>query len=289
MILREWGLSKLAEVHDEDKSIKFSGYCIIYTAADYLHLLMLDNEVHLKPETFYFVPPDTQIHVMGDVPSAILMWFKVDLFVDRLEFLNHIKMGIFFKNPLGLAVPNNFMPYNRILEYYYAPTQTGAINKIFAKNLLINFLEFILIRTLLEHDPKLDEYRKDSYEKEIVNKFVFILHHESTFNFKMEYYAQKLNITKRVLDNAMQTIYGCTTKRFVIAKALEKAKKLLRGTEIPIKNISLELGFTEESNFSNFFKKHTGSSPKEFRDHSISEIPDLQSRKKKTTKELAHD
>lgn len=280
MILREWGLGKLAEVHDEDRTIKFSGYCIIYTATDDLHLLTLDNEVHLKPETFYFVPPETQLRCLGDLRSAIVIWFNLDLFVDRLEFLNHIKRGIFFKNPLGLAVPNTFMPYDRIRDYYYLPTQTGAINKVFAKNLLINFMEFILIRTLLEYDPRLDEYREHTYEKDIVNRFVHILNQESTFNFKMDYYAEKLSITKRTLDNAMQTIYGCTTKRFVIAKALEKAKKLLRGTEIPIKNISMELGFSEESNFSNFFKKHTASSPKEFRDHCISQMPELESNKK---------
>jgi len=275
MRLRDWGLSPLAEVHDEEKTINFSGYSILYSATEHIHLVIFDNEVHLKPETFYFIPPNSKIQLFGDSRLAILIWFKVDLFVDRLEFLNHIKKGIFFRNPLGWAVPNNFMPFESIMKYYYLPTQEKLINKLFAKNLLINFLEFILIRTLMEHDPKMEDYRKDSVEKEIANNFVFILQKESTFNFTMEYYADKLNITKRTLDNAVQTMYGCTAKRFVIAKALEKAKKLLRGTEIPIKNISQDLGFSEESNFSNFFKKHTNSSPRQFRDHAISQIPTL--------------
>lgn len=275
MRLRDWGLSPLAEVHDEEKTINFSGYSILYSATEHIHLVIFDNEVHLKPETFYFIPPNSKIQLFGESRLAILIWFKVDLFVDRLEFLNHIKKGIFFRNPLGWAVPNNFMPFESIMKYYYLPTQKKLINKLFAKNLLINFLEFILIRTLMEHDPKMEDYRKDSVEKEIANNFVFILQKESTFNFTMEYYADKLNITKRTLDNAVQTMYGCTAKRFVIAKALEKAKKLLRGTEIPIKNISQDLGFSEESNFSNFFKKHTNSSPREFRDHAISQIPTL--------------
>ncbi|ACU08626.1 hypothetical protein FIC_02190 [Flavobacteriaceae bacterium 3519-10] len=275
MRLRDWGLSPLAEVHDEEKTINFSGYSILYSATEHIHLVIFDNEVYLKPETFYFIPPNSKIQLFGESRLAILIWFKVDLFVDRLEFLNHIKKGIFFRNPLGWAVPNNFMPFESIMKYYYLPTQEKLINKLFAKNLLINFLEFILIRTLMEHDPKMEDYRKDSVEKEIANNFVFILQKESTFNFTMEYYADKLNITKRTLDNAVQTMYGCTAKRFVIAKALEKAKKLLRGTEIPIKNISQDLGFSEESNFSNFFKKHTNSSPREFRDHAISQIPTL--------------
>lgn len=127
----------------------------------------------------------------------------------------------------------------------------------------------------MDHDPRMEDYRKNSYEKEIANKFIYIFQKESTFSFTAEYYAEKLNVTRRTLDQAVQAIYGCTTKRFIIAKALEKAKKLLRGTEIPIKNISYDLGFSEESNFSTFFKKHTGSSPREFRDHAVSNTPHL--------------
>lgn len=273
--LRDWGLCPLADASGDDNSLNFSGYSILYTATEHIHLLIFDNEVHLKPETFYYIPPNSKVQLFGESQHAILIWFKVDLFVDRLEFLNHIKKGIFFRNPLGWAVPNNFMPYESILNYYYLPTQEKLINRLFAKNLLVNFLEFILIRTLMEHDPKMEDYRKNSLEKEIANNFVFLLQKESTFNFTMEYYAEKLSITKRTLDNAVQTMYGCTAKRFVIAKALEKAKKLLRGTEIPIKNISQDLGFSEESNFSNFFKKHTNTSPRDFRDHAISQIPTL--------------
>ncbi|WHF51187.1 helix-turn-helix domain-containing protein [Chryseobacterium gotjawalense] len=275
--LRDWGLSTLTDIQDEDKMINFSGYSILYSATENVHLLIFDNEVHLPPETFYFIPPKSPVQYLGETKSALLIWFKVDLFVDRLEFLQHIKRGIFFRDPLGMAVENNFMSYTSIMKYYYLPTQEGLMNIIFAKNLLVNFLEFILIRTLMVHDPKLYEYRKDSYEKEIANEFVYLLQKETTFSFTMEHYASQLNITKRTLDNAVQTMYGCTAKRFITAKALEKAKKLLRGTETPIKTISQELGFSEESNFSNFFRKHTNSSPSEFRDHAISQIPNLRS------------
>ncbi|MGA9213339.1 helix-turn-helix domain-containing protein [Kaistella sp.] len=273
--LRDWGISQLTDVCNDDQMINFSGYAILYSATENILLLINDIRINLSPETFYFIPPHTAVYVSGESQNAILIWFKIDLFVDRLEFLSHIKKGIFFRNPLGLVVTNDFMPYDSILEHYYLPSQERFINKLFVKNLLINFLEFILIRALMQYDPRMEDYRKDSYEKEIVNKFVFLLYKEDTFNFKMEYYADKLNITKKKLDSALQTVFGCTAKRFITAKALEKAKKLLRGTEIPIKNISQELGFTEESNFSNFFRKHTESSPREYRDHAVSKIPNL--------------
>ncbi|QBO58133.1 helix-turn-helix domain-containing protein [Chryseobacterium salivictor] len=276
--LRDWGLSALTDIQDEDKMINFSGYSILYSATENVHLLIFDNVVNITPETFYFIPPESTVQFMGETKHAILIWFKVDLFIDRLEFLQHIKKGIFFRDPLGWAVPNNFMPYESILKYYYQPTQEKFINKLFTKNLFLNFLEFILIRSLMDYDPKLEEYRKESYEKEITNDFIYLLQKETTFSFTMEYYAEKLNISKRTLDNAVQTMYGCTAKRFITAKALEKAKRLLRGTETPIKIISQELGFSEESNFSNFFRKHTDCSPSEFRDRAVSQIPNLRTK-----------
>ena len=273
--LRDWGLSNVADLLDENNKMNFSGYSILYSAKETVHLLIFDNEVHLSPETFYFIPPNSFVQLLQETNQAILIWFKVDLFIDRLEFLSHIKKGIFFRDPLGFATPNTFMPFDSIMKYYYLPTQEGVLNKLFVKNLLINFIEFVLIRALMDHDPRMEDYRKNSYEKEIANKFIYIFQKESTISFTAEYYAEKLNVTRRTLDQAVQAIYGCTTKRFIIAKALEKAKKLLCGTEIPIKNISYDLGFSEESNFSTFFKKHTGSSPREFRDHAVSNTPHL--------------
>lgn len=279
--LRDWGLNTLANLQTDDLMIQYSGYSIMYSATETVHLLIFDNEVHLTPETFYFIPPNSSVQLLHRTEKALLIWFTVDLFIDRLEFLNHIKKGIFFRDPLGLAAPNDFMPYNSIIKYFYLPTQQRVLNRLFAKNLLINFVEFILIRTLMDHDPKMEDYRKDSYEKEIANKFIFLFQKESTFSFTAEHYAEQLGVTKRTLDKAIQTMYGCSTKRFIIAKALEKAKKLLRGTEIPIKTISQDLGFSEESNFSNFFKKHTGSSPRDFREHALSQVPNLHPTKKR--------
>ena len=44
-----------------------------------------------------------------------------------------------------------------------------------------------------------------------------------------------------------------------------RAKAMLRSTSIPVKNISLELGFSQESNFNNFFKLHIGMTPMQYR------------------------
>ncbi|MCQ4036119.1 helix-turn-helix domain-containing protein [Kaistella montana] len=276
---RDWGVSYLKDLEICDDTVSFPSFSILYTATDHTHILIFDNEIHIEPESFYFIPSNSPIQVIGKPKNAVIVWFTIDFFVDHLEFLKYLKTEIFSKNPLGIKIKNTFLEQRYIIRHYYLPTQKEGINKLFSRNILRNLLEFVLIRTLLELNPKMEGYRKDSYEKEVANDLVFILDEEATFKFNVEYYADKLNITKRTLDNAIKSIYGCTTKRFINAKAIQRAKKLLQGTDVPIKNISIDIGFSEESNFSNFFKKHTGTSPRKYREQSLLRNSDL-----KTTK-----
>src|SRR5690606_17146794 len=82
----------------------------------------------------------------------------------------------------------------------------------------------------------------------------------------VEEYAEQLNLTKRSLDRAVLTVYGFSAKKFIDAKITDLAKIRLRGSSDPVKNISHDLGFSQESNFTIFFKKHTGLTPVQYRE-----------------------
>lgn len=58
---------------------------------------------------------------------------------------------------------------------------------------------------------------------------------------------------------------GLTPSEYVAVLRLQKAKLLLLQTALPIKEIAYTCGFENEYYFSNFFKKHTNSSPSAFR------------------------
>ena len=62
---------------------------------------------------------------------------------------------------------------------------------------------------------------------------------------------------------------GLTPSEYVSGLRLQKAKQLLSETTLPIKEIAYTCGFENEYYFSNFFKKHTQSSPSAFRNYSI--------------------
>lgn len=60
-------------------------------------------------------------------------------------------------------------------------------------------------------------------------------------------------------------VTGKPFKRFVMEKKLEIAKHMLANTKRSISEIAKELGYSDVSNFTNFFKKLTGMSPGEYK------------------------
>lgn len=78
-------------------------------------------------------------------------------------------------------------------------------------------------------------------------------------------FAHQLNIHVNHLNRAIKSTSGKTTSQVISDRILQEAKVLLRQSSWNISEIAYALGFTEATHFSNFFKKHTDSSPTEFR------------------------
>lgn len=58
---------------------------------------------------------------------------------------------------------------------------------------------------------------------------------------------------------------GVTPYKYILDRKIEKAKTLLTETNIPITEVSFELGIKSHSNFCNVFKKATGKTPEAYR------------------------
>lgn len=59
---------------------------------------------------------------------------------------------------------------------------------------------------------------------------------------------------------------GVAPHAFVLNRRLERAKQLLLNREKPVTDIAFDLGFSSHSHFTTFFRKHTGVTPRDFRE-----------------------
>ena len=81
---------------------------------------------------------------------------------------------------------------------------------------------------------------------------------------KVKFFADQMNITPRQLNVITQSTIHLSAKDFIISTLILEAKKYLRCSDLSSKEIAYQLGFDEPTNFTKFFKKHTGLLPSEF-------------------------
>ena len=68
------------------------------------------------------------------------------------------------------------------------------------------------------------------------------------------------------LSHLFKQEQGVNLSEFIDQARINRAKKLLRETELKVRDVSEQIGYNSAHSFSRFFKKMTGMTPKEYRD-----------------------
>lgn len=79
------------------------------------------------------------------------------------------------------------------------------------------------------------------------------------------FYASKLNVSANYLNILCKKDLNISATGLIRQRVLLEAKRLLRVTDLSIKEIAFELGFVDHAYFSNFFKSQTGVTPTAFK------------------------
>ncbi|MGN0365920.1 MAG: response regulator [Suilimivivens sp.] len=79
--------------------------------------------------------------------------------------------------------------------------------------------------------------------------------------------SRNVGVSLSYLSRIYKETTGITLIQFVNGKKIEKAKEYLGSTDMKIYEIAEALGFENTTYFSYFFKKHTGVSPKDYKDN----------------------
>lgn len=154
-----------------------------------------------------------------------------------------------------------------ILQFEFLAKLIKSSQAPLVRDIVHNAVQAILIRSafLAQGLHSTDVYFDNLEDKKIAIRFRELLHINYRNEKKLDYYANALRTTPRRLNQAITNIYGRSAKQLVTEKIFEEAKSKLAHTDLTIKEVSYEMGFTEENNFSAFFTKHAGVSPKKYR------------------------
>ena len=78
------------------------------------------------------------------------------------------------------------------------------------------------------------------------------------------YLAERMSVSTSQLNRKMNGITGKSTLSYILHVKLNKAKKMLQETSLPMSEVAHECGFYDANYFSRIFKKEFGISPSQF-------------------------
>jgi AraC family transcriptional activator of pobA len=107
---------------------------------------------------------------------------------------------------------------------------------------------------------------KPSSDRDYLTSFRDLLEIHFKSNKQVTFYSSMLSVTERRLNQATFKTLGKTVKQVIDERIVLEAKRLLVHTNCSIKEIGFTLGFEEPTNFIKYFRKHTYSTPVEFRE-----------------------
>ena len=89
---------------------------------------------------------------------------------------------------------------------------------------------------------------------------------DSSAKLSVQDIAQFAGVGRQTLERGFQTHLGRTINEELIRLRISKLKRLLVGSEESIKELSTKVGFGTTANMFPMFKRHTGMTPKEYRE-----------------------
>lgn len=181
---------------------------------------------------------------------------------------NDQKFQNYCANPILDKIPQIYQPANKeksrylfesIFNEFITPTE---VSDLVLKSKILNLICYL-------YQDSTDPFK---------NNTIPISHHFESLKDVIKYIED--NVDKKMVLNDFSKIanlspshfhkvftknIGMTPHEFILKVKLDKAKKLLAETSLPVSAVSLECGFENTPYFCHVFKKHTSNTPLEFR------------------------
>lgn len=84
--------------------------------------------------------------------------------------------------------------------------------------------------------------------------------------------AKEVGTTRRTLERRFRDQLGRTILQALVGCRIQRAKRLLAETHVPIKNVAYAAGFSSLSNLCKVFRRETGTTPGEYRENAIEKV-----------------
>lgn len=250
--------------------------CSILVTSGELNVAIDYISYNIKPDSVLYLPPFrilTKLEASEDFSGYIL--------INSRTFLDETVLGK--KPPVSISqlLYSDRTPYRKLssnecnvikscifhIEYYIKQSQHRLQRELLSNTLYIFILESA---NIVFGNSQIDIPVETSTKKTYIQKFLQLLIKHADTEHNPAFYADRLCISVQYLSLILKEVSGKTANYWIAGYLITRAKVLLRKPEMTLQQIAETLNFSDQSSFGKFFKKHTGISPKKYKEEHTS-------------------
>lgn len=219
--------------------------------------------VKLSAGSVYLLAPNANISYQTDKDDpAQIFWVSFS----GQDALHYSKlMG--FTNSYYLDIPDKFSKkIISLMKANFLLNDEVLMDGVFLKN-FIQIAEILYLLTANHSSPSVvskNDKKTNYYLSFIID---YVEEHYAEENLNLDVFSHQLHLHRNYLSSLFKKTMGVTFREYLTQKRIEKSIALLTKTELTIKEIAYEVGYSDPFYYSKLFKKYNLVSPKAYRNN----------------------
>jgi AraC family transcriptional activator of pobA len=128
-----------------------------------------------------------------------------------------------------------------------------------------HLLASVLLWAQRWREAELEHGGASGSDVELHREFQELLERDFATSHEAGHYAAELGVTTGTLSRTLTKLTGRSTKQLITDRVMLEAARLLRFSDLSVKEIAARLGFGDQFAFSKAFKRQRGEAPLDFR------------------------
>lgn len=225
------------------------------------NLSLNDCQVKLIPGRVFLLKENLPVKLEGNVLNGHLVQFQdpmLDIFLQQC--VKHRGKGLYDPH---VALP--YVDVNRddlsfltSLIIHLADQIDSGLSTAISRHYF-----FVLLRHVNRQIER--EIVLVAEQEQRLTMLSFLLEQNCKENRKATFYAKKMGMKARQLNQLTHKYFGKRFFKFLMERILAEADVLLMENNLPIKVIAYDLGFSHQNHFAVYYRRHKGFTPGGFR------------------------
>lgn len=245
-------------------------------AIDYFNIVLCkcgeaELSINLEPikevqgTVVFFFPGDViKVERMSDdfelesLMCSADIWHEASLGVNQLH-LHYLRSHFCINHPLAASIVEHTFRLLEAILSAYNPSLLREITILQLKSILTSYVLHIKIRP--------QELNVNySHSDKLFNTFKYYLGKHYQEKRDVRFYADRMHVTVKTLSNILKEKTGKSAKTAIDEYTVMQLKLILRNSGQTVKEIAWQFHFSSLPFFCEYFRRHTGMTPQQWRE-----------------------